>query len=270
MSSKGIYAALSGAIAQNQRLDTIANNIANANTAGFKKDNIQFKEYLTALEKQPDVMQIPRVPASIESFYDMQGVDRGYVDANSVSSDFSQGSLMSTGNKLDVAIEGDGFFEVLTPGGPRFTRSGNFKIDNQGNLISSSGFPVLKAGAGDPAQRIINLKGSNVTVAYNGEVFDGSDSLGKLSVINVDQKDALAKEGMTLYNLRPNYNVNMTPANETKIHQGFLEASNVNIVQEMTDMIGATRVFESNQRAIKAYDQIDEKLTNDVPRVSRG
>ncbi len=267
MSSKGIYAALSGAIAQNQRLDSIANNLANANTAGFKKDSIQFKEYLTTLEKQPDVMQIPRVPASVESFYDMQGIDRGYVDANSVTSDFSQGSLMSTGNKLDVAIEGDGFFEVLTPNGARFTRSGNFKIDSQGNLISSSGFPVLRAGAGDPAQRLINLKSPNVTVAYNGEVFDGNENLGKLSVVQFDQKDALAKEGMTLYSLRPNYNVNAAAATDAKIHQGFLEASNVNIVQEMTDMISATRIFESNQRAIKAYDQIDDKLTNDVPRV---
>lgn len=270
MSSKGIYTALSGAIAQNQRLDTIANNIANTNTSGFKKDNIQFKEYLTALEKDPDVLQIPRVPASIESFYDMQGADRGYVDANSVSSDFSQGVLNSTGNKLDVAIEGDGFFEVLTPNGVRFTRSGNFKIDGQGNLVTSSGFPVLRSGAGDSAQRLLNFKGANVTVAYNGEVFEGNESLGKLSIVNVNQKDALAKEGMTLYNLRPNYNVNITQANDAKVHQGFLEASNVNIVQEMTDMIGATRIFESNQKAIKAFDQIDDKLTNDVPRVGRG
>ena len=81
MSNKGIYTALSGAIAQSQRLDTIANNIANSNTTSFKKDAQTFREYVTAYEKTPDVINVPKIPASIESFYDMQGGDRGYVDS---------------------------------------------------------------------------------------------------------------------------------------------------------------------------------------------
>src|SRR5690606_19114825 len=111
MSTKGIYTAVSGAIAQSSRLDTIANNIANSNTTSFKKDKQLFNEYLSANEKLPDVMQVPKVPASIESFYDMQGGDKAYVNAAGTFTDFSQGMLAPSGNNNDMAIEGKGFFE---------------------------------------------------------------------------------------------------------------------------------------------------------------
>ena len=110
MSSKGIYSALSGAMAQSQQLDTIANNIANANTPGFKGDKQTFKEYLTILEKAPDVNTVPKIPASIESFFDMQGTDKSYVVPDGTYTDHAQGGLRATGNSLDIALEGKGFF----------------------------------------------------------------------------------------------------------------------------------------------------------------
>src|SRR4051812_34118439 len=113
MSSKGIYTAVSGAVAQTQRLDQIANNLANVNTPAFKRDETVFREYLTSYERPPDVNTVPRVVASVESFYDMQGGDKGYVDSAGSFTDFSQGSLKTTGNPLDLAITGEGFFEVL-------------------------------------------------------------------------------------------------------------------------------------------------------------
>lgn len=267
MSSKGIYTALSGAMAQSQRLDTIANNLANSNTSGFKKDNVAFREYLTTFEQPPDVIQVPRVPASVESFYDMQAADRGYVDSSGSFTDQSQGSLIATGNNLDVAIEGDGFFEVLTPQGIRYSRAGHLRVDSQGMLVNQQGFPVLKSGTGDPSQRLFNIKDANVTVSYSGDVFEREENLGKLSVVNFDEKEALAKEGSMLYVQRLNFTGAPVAAKEFKLHQGFLEASNVNIVQEMTDMIAANRIFETNQKAIKAYDSMDEKLYNEVPKV---
>ncbi|HRO68072.1 MAG TPA: flagellar hook basal-body protein, partial [Pseudobdellovibrionaceae bacterium] len=145
MSLKGVYTALSGAIAQTQKLDTIANNIANVNTPGFKRDEVTFQEYLTANEKEQQVMNVPRVPASIESFYDMQGGDKSYVDLKGTFTDQSQGSLRPTGNKFDIAIDGKGFFEVMTPQGVRLTRAGNFTMDGNGRLVTKDGFPVLKA-----------------------------------------------------------------------------------------------------------------------------
>lgn len=267
MSTKGIYTALSGSIAQNQKLDTIANNIANVNTPAFKRDQQVFREYLTAYEKQPDVIQVPKVPASIESFYDNQGGDRGYVDGSGSYTDHSQGSLKPSGSRLDVAIEGEGFFEVLTPQGPRMTRSGNFTLNAEGQLVTKQGFPVLKRGEGEPQTRSIVINNPNFTVSSNGDIFIDGENTATLSVISVGQKEALQKVGQNLYTFKDTFEpqINRTP--EVKLHQGFVENSNVNIVQEMTDMIAATRVFESTQRAIKAYDQMEDRLVNDVPQL---
>lgn len=268
MSAKGIYAALSGAMAQSQRLDTIANNLANADTTGFKKDGQIFSEYVTANEKYPNTLTVPRVTATIDSFYDMQGADRSYVDSKGTFSDLSQGALKNTGNNLDVAIEGNGFFEVQTPSGVQLTRNGAFKLDSQGRLVNSEGFPILKAGAGPAAGRTIQLTNNNVTIGYTGEMFDGANPIGKLSVVTVDNQDALQKVGSTLYTLKPNFNLTTHPASEFKLHQGFLEMSNVNVVDEMTKMIQASRTFEADRNAIRAFDQMDDKLVNVVPKVT--
>lgn len=268
MSSKGIYSALSGAMAQNQKLDTIANNIANSNTTAFKKDRQIFREYLTANEKPPDVIQVPRIPATTESFYDNQGGDRAYVDSSGSYTDFSQGALTNTGDPMDVALEGKGYFEVGTPQGVRLSRSGHLKVDSEGRLVTRDGHPVLGEGAAqDPAQRAIKVSGTrNLTISHSGEVYDGDQLAGRLSIVNVSNTDALQKQGSSLFSLKQPFNVQVTPAEEVKVHQGFSELSNVNIVEEMTDMILATRAFESNQKAIKAYDQMDEKLMNEVPK----
>ncbi|MBX7230450.1 MAG: flagellar basal-body rod protein FlgF [Bdellovibrionales bacterium] len=275
MSSKGLFTALSGAMAQNQRLDTIANNIANANTTAFKKDQQTFYEYLTAAEKPVDVIQVPRIPASIESFYDMQGADRAYVDSAGTFVNLNQGQLKPTSAPLDLALDGPGFFEVLTPQGVRYTRSGQFKIDNQKNLVTKDGFPVLKEGTQDPQQRKITVDGKNLVVTSGGDVFDGANSIGKISIVEQVERDSLQKMGGSLYSLKGNLATaasgdserKMIPSVETQIHQGFVELSNVNIVDEMTDMIAASRTFEAAQKAMKAYDQMDEKLNTEVPKI---
>ena len=267
MSSKGIFTALSGAMAQNQRLDTISNNIANSNTTAFKKDRQVFREYLTANEKPPDVIQVPKIPATTESFYDTQGGDRAYVDPTGTYTDFSQGALTNTNDPMDVALEGKGYFEVATPAGVRFTRNGHLKVDGEGRLVNRDGHPILGEGNGDPAQRAIRVSGvRNLTVSNSGEIYDGDQLAGRLSIVDVSNSDALQKQGSALYSLKQPYNVQVTPAADVKVHQGFSELSNVNVVEEMTDMILATRAFETNQKAMKAFDQMDEKLVNEVPK----
>lgn len=268
MSSKGIFTALSGAMAQNQKLDTIANNIANVNTPAFKKDAQVFREYLTAYEKQPDVIQVPKVPSSIESFYDMQAADRGYVDASGTYTDHTQGSIRPSGNRLDLALEGKGFFEVLTPQGVRFARAGNFSVDGQGRLVTKQGFPVLsKTQSEDPQTRVITLTSPNISVSESGEVFQEGQSQGSISLVNIAQKEALLKNGMGLYSLKENYPQTVDRNPDLKVHQGYVENSNVNVIQEMTDMIQATRVFESTQKALKAFDSMDERLVNEIPKL---
>lgn len=268
--SKGLFTAVSGAMAQSAKLDTIANNLANVNTPGFKRDQQLFREYLTAYEKEPSTVEVPRIPASIESFYDMQGGDKSYVDIDGTSTDFSQGGLKSTGNALDMAIEGGGLFEVLTPQGVRFTRSGSFSIDGEGRLVTKQGHPVLRDGTpgSDPTGRVIQFTSGNpITVSQNGEIFQNGEAVGRLSLVNVDNPDALLKQGTSLYALKDNLQPQLSVATDAKIHQGFVEASNVNIIQEMTDMIATTRVFESTQKAIQAYDQMNQKAVNDVPKL---
>jgi flagellar basal-body rod protein FlgG len=267
MSTKGVYTALSGAMAQSLKLDTIANNLANVNTPAFKRDQQVFQEYLTAYEKPAEVIEVPKDVAAIESFYNLQGGDKSYVDAKGTFTDFNQGGLKHTGNNLDIAIDGKGFFEIATPGGVKLSRAGNFTLDGNGQLVTKDGHPVLKAAeaGADPASRVIRLDGSAaITINDAGEVFQGTDSVGKISLVNINNPDCLQKMGSSLYGFKPNMTPEMTNINNPSVKQGFLETSNVNIVQEMTDMITTNRVFESTQKAIGAYDQMAEKAISVV------
>jgi flagellar basal-body rod protein FlgF len=270
MSTKGIYTALSGSLAQALKIDTIANNIANVNTTGFKRDQQTFNEYLTAMEKQPEVIQVPRVPASIESFYDMNGGDKSFVNAAGTYTNFEQGSLKSTGGKLDVAIDGKGFFEVSTPSGVLLTRAGNFTVDGNGQLVTKDGHSVLLEGANElPAdQRTVRLTGQGQAyISDAGEVFEGERKLGKLSLVQVNNPDSLQKVGGNNYGFKTNMTPDVQAIAQPSLKQGFVELSNVNIVNEMTDMITAQRVFEGTQKAIQTYDSMADKLINVVGNV---
>lgn len=263
--SKGIFTAVSGAMAQQAKLDTVANNLANVNTPGFKRDGQLFREYLTSYNKEPGAVEVPRIPASIESFYAHNGGDKSFVDLDGTFSDLSQGTLRPTGNKLDVALEGDGFFEVATPEGVRYTRAGNFAVDGDGRLVTKQGYPVQRQGGGE-----FRFTSPNVTISDNGEVFENSESIGRMSLVKVGNRDALLKQGANLFALKENLDPKLAAAIDMKVSQGFLEGSNVNIVREMTDMISATRTFESTQKAIQAYDQMAGKVVNEVPKLNQG
>lgn len=269
MSFKGIYAALSGALAQTQKIDTIANNIANVNTTGFKKDQQTFGEYLTAIEKEQEVVQVPRVPASIESFYSTQGSDKSFVDATGTYTNFEQGSLKHTAGKLDVAIDGQGFFEVQTPNGVKLTRAGNFTMDGEGRLVTKDGFSVLLES--DPENpessdsRTVQFSGEKTAyISDGGEVFDGDQKLGRISLVKVNNPECLQKMGNNYYDYKANMTPEVSKIEYPSLKQGYIETSNVNIISEMTDMIMAQRVFEGTQKAIQAYDQMEDKLINQV------
>lgn len=267
MSSKGIFSAVSGAMAQSQRLDTIANNLANANTTSFKKDRQVFNEYLSAYERPNDLITVPRVPASIESFYDMQGGDNAYVNSAGTYTNFVQGTLKSTGSPLDIGIDGKGFLEIGTPEGVRWTRNGGLQIDGNGRLVNKEGHPVLRQGQGDPAQRAITVNSRNVTIAQSGDIYDGGNLVGRLALVEFANPDDLQKVGNSNYTLKSGSTGQPVQSLESRVHQGFLETSNVNVVEEMTDMITANRVFEATQQAIKAHDQMDDKLINQAAKV---
>ena len=268
MSTKGIYTAVSGAAAQSTKIDTIANNIANANTPGFKKDKQLFQEYLTTYERIPTVLEAPRVPASVESFYPLNGGDKSFVDAAGTATVFEQGSLKLTGNPFDLALEGDAFFQVLTPAGVRFTRNGHFTKNAEGVVVTKDGYPLLTRNEEGltPQDRVIQVDQRQLNITAQGDIFIGGQNIGQLALQTVTEKDALHKMGNSLFSLRDNFANEVVDANNYKVHQGAIENSNVNVIAEMTEMIKATRVFESTQKAIQAYDQMNQKLYNEVPR----
>lgn len=271
MSMKGIYTAVSGAMAQSDKLDTIANNIANVDTPAFKRDEQIFREYLTSYEKQDASLGGTKIPDSVDSFYPINGADKSYVDSAGTSTSFAQGSLVVTNNPLDVAVEGDAFFEVLTPNGVRWTRNGGFTINQNGELVTKQGFPVLmqEKQANQPLQNRFVKIGSepDFSVSQAGHIKIGDQFPGQLAMVTAEDKDVFQKEGNSLFRLKQTINSPLHPATQFKLHQGSVEKSNVNLVSEMTDMIKTTRVFESTQKAIQAYDQMNGRLVNDVTKL---
>ncbi len=270
MSTKGIYTALSGAMAQNVKLESIANNLANVNTPGFKRDQQVFREYLTANEKPPEVIQAPKDVAAIESFYNMQGGDKSFVESIGTFTDHGQGTVKATGGTLDLAIDGDGFFEVLTPQGTRFTRAGNFTIDGNGALVTKEGFFVLSQGepGSDPQDRVIQMSGEGViTFSDSGDVVQGQETVARVGVVKIADKDSIQKMGSSLYSFKPGATAAVENLENPGVRQGFLEMSNVNVVQEMTDMISANRIFEISQKAIQSHDTLADKMINVVGKV---
>ena len=160
--------------------------------------------------------------------------------------------------------------EVLTPTGPRLTRKGTLSLSPDGTLVTTDGLPVLKkdttGGQAAPQSRVFRVgQGGPLTFTQEGNIYQDGNNIGALSIREFADVDSLKKIGNALYASEPNSPEVQNP--ETQVHQGFIETSNVNIVKEMTDMIAATRNFESSQRVIKAYDEMDAKLVNDVPKL---
>lgn len=276
---KNIWVPLSGQVAQQRKVETIANNVANANTVGFKKDQLVFKEHLTALTKGVEDIDIPRKEFSPADFYHTQGAENAMVAVDGSFTVFEQGTLIPTNNPLDVALQGEGFIEVLSPTGVRFTRKGNLSLSRDGELVTDQGFKVLTAlnateeNLRDPAsigsfptpeERILKVPTNmKLTINNEGEILTRDGAIGKLSVVEFKDKHALRKEGNSLY-LTPN-EANIVRTNiKTNVNQGFLEGSNVNAIEEMSELIKAHRHFESIQKAINAYDQISGKAANDI------
>ncbi|MCO4792645.1 MAG: flagellar basal-body rod protein FlgF [Bacteriovoracaceae bacterium] len=279
---KDLWVPLSGAIAQQRNVETIANNVANANTPGFKKDQLAFKEYLKVLEKGLEDINLPRKEWSPDDFYQSQGAEKAQVKIDGSYTNHQQGQLAPTGNHLDFALHGKGFFEVLTPNGIRYTRRGTFTLNNQGQLVTSQGFPVLSkldlaaienagenapAQVTDPTNRIITmpLDSARPSINLQGEIFAKGQKVSDLSLVEFNDIHALTKEGQSHFINKDFKNIKVDPP-KTAVHQGFVEQSNVNAVQEMSALIKANRHFESIQKVIKAYDQISGKSVNEISR----
>jgi flagellar basal-body rod protein FlgG len=224
----GIYNLIDGSMTQKVRFETIANNMANSNTNGFKKDVMSFYEALG-----------------------MQSIS---------NTDFSQGPLKYTGNELDVALGSKGFFKIETPNGLRYTRDGAFSINADRILVTGNGDTVL--GESGP----ITIESGEVYIGRDGQVAVNNESVDKILVVDFDEPQLLRKEGGSYYSYQGENN-GISTAPDAEIQHKYLENSNVNPTQEVIKMIETYRAFESVEKAIQSIDALTGKMVNDYGSV---
>ena len=253
-----LYSAATGMEAQQLNLNTIANNLANVNTPGFKRSKIEFQDLL---------YQNPRASGSDSGGGNLvpTGVEVGNGSRVAATSKvFTQGQLTNTGEKLDIAIEGDGFYEIQRPDGTRaYTRDGSFKLNAQGQVVTVDGLPVLSGFQPIPAGA------TSVSVAQDGSVTvqspNGTQTFN-ITLTRFANPSGLRSLGGNLYE--------ETAASGTpevgkpgdqgfgNTVQGYVENSNVNIVEEMVNLIVAQRAYEINSKSVQTSDEMLQNVAN--------
>lgn len=233
---KGIYIAVSGAVLKLKQMDILSQNLANANTAGYKKDAAAFQNYL---------MQ----PSGDASSPDGRSMSM----LGSVSTDFSSGNLIRTGNPLDAGLEGDGFIALE---GDRFTRRGDLRRDQEGYLVTSGGIKVL--GGGGPIQ----LPEGDVVIGERGDLSVDGVLVDTIRLRSFPRTGDLARIDGGMFTAAH-------PGEESAamVRQGYIEASNVEVIREMVKMIGTVREFEAYQKAIQTFDEAAGKVSNELGRM---
>jgi len=250
--NSGMYAALTGSVNSMKRLDIISNNLANANTPGFKKDRLAFE---TQLKQASETAANPT--AGVDTAPVFSG-DRFYTD-------FAPGAIQQTGNTLDLALEGDGFFEVSTPDGPAYTRQGNFRMDVSGKIVTADGNSL------NPEVTIPN-NATQITVGSDGTVsayLPGETTpvtVGKLQVVDFPKPYNLQKVGSALF-VPADPQVTSEPAVNVSVSQGAIEGSNTNTISEMVMLIENSRYFEACTKVVKNFDDMASKAANELGRV---
>jgi flagellar basal-body rod protein FlgF len=237
--SDGIYSALSGAIAQERTLAVVANNLANVNTTGFKGDKVAFSE-IAAAQNGARVQPLHFV-----------SLDRTRIDGES-------GGLEHTGNPLDLAIQGDGYFAVQSGGGERYTRAGSFVADSEGTLRTHGGHEVL----GDGGSITIPQGTKDIRVGPDGTIHADGQEIGKLKIVAFANTDGFVREGLTLFSASAG--ASSAEVGEITVAQGYLENANVNAVMGMNELITVGRTFDALQKVIDTFKQLDDRTARDL------
>ncbi|BBM89797.1 flagellar basal-body rod protein FlgG [Spirochaetota bacterium] len=297
---RGIYTGASGMAARVHQMNVVSNNLANVNTTGFKRDLTLFKaapEMIARRTNDDGVVYLPSL-GSIDTRPVVGRLGTG-VEVNEVYNEMEQSSIRKTDNVYDFALEGKGFFSILTPNGERYTRNGSFTLTDDRVLVTTEGLPVLGE------EGIIRLKTNNFTVNRRGEIYinpnfelppdrpvrleengyEESELLDRIKVVRFERPRYLLKEGTSLYTttlesgaavlarnlFRFDYDgaqIKDDPDLEVRVVQGFLENSNVNPVSEMVKMIEVQRAYEASQKSIMTSDQLLARLINSMGSVT--
>jgi flagellar basal-body rod protein FlgF len=219
-----------GGLRQERKLEVVSNNLANADTTGFKRDSVSFDQAFKA----------------------------------QVNKDYSQGAMIATGNALDFAISGDGFFKIDTQDGIKYTRNGNFSIDVNNLLVDQNGNPVLGQGGA------IAIEGGNVDqdlfVNKNGEILIGGEIIDTLDIVTFENLRELERDGQNLLSFKGE-TVQEVQVENPVIQHKAIEKSNIRVVDEMVRMIDYNRMYETFSKSIQTFDEIDSKSINEVGKL---
>ncbi len=240
---KGIYHAAAGMIPRESQLEAVSNNLANANTTAHKSDRRLFRTTLNNRLLQGGPYGTP-VTLPPELYY--------------LQTDHSQGSLEKTDNPLDVAIAGKGFFVIETENGNCYSRGGNFKLNEENELVNNLGFRVL--GESNPIQ----ITGSEVVIRDTGEVIVDGSVIDKLQIVDFEEPYNLRRNGYGFFVAEDGSTGQLIE--ESKLMQGYIERSNVNVVKEMVQMIELNRIYDILQKAIITQDETLKMAVNEIAR----
>lgn len=242
------YIALSQQLALRRQMDVVANNLANVSTSGYKAEHIMFAELVAGKAPYP------------ESGRSRQGLS--FVNEVGVLRDVTAGALTQTGNSLDLAINGPGYFVIETPSGPRYTRQGNFRLDQDGRIVTSDGYPLL-----DEQNRPIAIRPgeSRIEISPKGAVVTEGGEIGRIQTVGFEDEQAMRKVGAGLYDS----DADPVPADaSTEIRQGMIEGSNVVAVTEVTNMIEILRRYQTAQRILDTDQQLGLKAIDKLSKIS--
>ncbi len=253
----GLYAAMNGMTSQLMRQEIITYNLANSGVTGFKKEDVVFRSF-------------PDIQLDLASMNDFDGLGHPVIPRVSklgtgagidwIYTDFSQGQLAKTDDVLNISIVGEGFFNVQTSKGVRYTRNGDFYLSNDGTLTTSNGDPVL----GENGQ--IKLRGINFTVAADGTVAQDGTVIDRIKISTIDDPNLFAKEGESYFRLPSGLEDHIKDV-IGNLAQGYREKANYSVPEQMVTLIDTFRTYEANQKMIQASDSTLDRAVNDVGRV---
>ena len=241
----GYYSACTALVSRTQELDTIANNLANVGTAGYRAQENIFSAVLANAGN-------PSGSALVQAM-------NNYGILSGTTLDMSQGALQKTGNSLDMAIEGPGYFVVQTANGPMYTRNGAFQVSAQGQLVTSTGDAVM----GDKGA--IPIPPGKLSISPDGTISTDGAVTGKLKVVEFPPDTQLSSVGNSYYSAPANTAV---AATQSSVRQGMLESSNVNPIAGMVELVTAERTAEMMQRALSMFNsEMDKTATQELTKV---
>jgi flagellar basal-body rod protein FlgF len=252
---RGIFTSSSAMVANYRRQAIVANNLANVSTTGFKQDLTNMQEFQNLQMVQAG---LGANPASLAA--GGLGLTGTGTELGEVKLDLSQGDLEETGNALDLAISGPGFFAVQTPQGTLYTRNGVFGRDAQGQLVTQDGGLVL--GETGPLQ----IPDGDVLVEGDGTVTVDGQAIGRIRLVNFAAGERMIKQGDN-YLVPENPAAAEQPADQAAINQGFLERANVDLTRTTVEMLAAMRSYEASQKMLQLQDQTLDRAVNDVGKV---